>query len=56
MFSFLKMRTRVQLLAQLVETVGISDGDDHNNVNKQKYKVWILIFGISQCFMCDGML
>ena len=50
------MRTRVQLLAQLVETVSISDGDDHNNVNKQKSKVYILMFGISQSIMCVCML
>ena len=40
------MRTRVQLLAQLVETLSASDGDEHINVNKQKSKVCTFMYGI----------
>lgn len=35
----LKLRTRVQLLTNLVETLSVSDVDDNPNVNKQKLKV-----------------
>ena len=29
----------MQLLAQLTETLSVSDADDHSNVNRQKSKV-----------------
>lgn len=37
-FTKLALRTRVQLLAQLTETLSVSDADDHSNVNRQKSK------------------
>lgn len=39
MIVLIKLRTREQLLTQLVETLSASDVDDHTNVNKQKSKV-----------------
>ena len=42
MIVLIKLRTREQLLTQLVETLSASDVDDHANVNKQKSKVSLL--------------